>query len=271
MCPKTQKMPSSSSSTTRSYTLTALVAATALYIVGFLVIGIWALVASSVAPVLLIYSNLSFLVPALQALKLNRWTMAALYVFMILASSFYHACNNWTGDCVLDADVLRKTDFFFAQLLIVITALYLIQFTPHWAFIERWLILVAALALFVVEVTMDEPFMAQVIIVGVSVALIVGYWIGYACTARWRKGRYRYFPPYDWEAFALGIALTALACVLFSTQLAWHLGYPWVHSIWHTLAAFGQYWILCTRPAAPRDAAMDARITHRQRHQWVGE
>ena len=241
----------------KSYTSAALVAATVLYILGFFVIGIWALIIISVAKVLLIYSNLSFLIPALQALKLNRWTMAALYVLMILASSFYHACNNWSGACVLPGNVLRKTDFFFAQLLIVITALYLIQFTPHWAFLERWLILLAAVALFVVEVTLDEPFMAQVIIAGVSFALIVAYWIGYACTARQRKG-HRSFPPYDWEAFSLGVALTALACTLFSTQLAWHLGYPWVHSIWHTLAALGQFWILCTRKAAPRDAAMDA-------------
>lgn len=250
-----------------NYALAALVIAALLYLIGFLVIGIWALVINVVAKVLLVYSNLAFVLPAIQSVNLHRWTMAGLYVLMILASSFYHACNNWAGDCVLDSNVLRKTDFFFAQLLIVTTALYLIQFSPHWAFVERWLILFAAVALFIVEVTMDEPFMAQVIIAGAAFALIVAYWIGYACVASANattevpKRINPYFPPYDWEAFALGVALTALACVLFATQIAWHLGYPWVHCIWHTVAALGQFWILCTRKAAPRDAAMDALIS----------
>jgi hypothetical protein len=242
-----------------SYTTAALIVVTILYVLGFFVIGIWSLVVNSIANVLLVYSNLAFLIPALQAVKLNRWTMAAVYVLMILASSFYHACTNWTGSCVLQASTLCKTDFFFAQLLIIMTALYIIQFTPHWAFLERWLIIAAAAALYVVEVTMNEPFAAQIIIAGIAFALIVAYWIGYACTARSRPG-HRSFPPYDWEAFALGVGLTALACVLFATQIAWHLGYPWVHETWHTLAALGQFWILCTRKAAPRDAAMDARV-----------
>jgi hypothetical protein len=249
------------------HVLVALTVAALLYLVGFLVVGIWALIVLVVAKVLLVYSNLAFVLPAIKAYDLNRWTMAGIYVLMILASSFYHACNNWTGDCVLDADVLRKQDFFFAQLLIVMTALYIIQFTAHYAYIERWLILFAAVALFIVEVTMDEPFLAQVIIACASFALIVAYWIVYACMASANasvaasaKRLNPYFPPYDWEAFALGVALTALACVLFATQRGWHLGYPWVHCIWHTMAALGQYWILCTRKAAPRDAAMDARI-----------
>jgi hypothetical protein len=232
----------------------ALVVVAVLYTLGFLGLSIAGLIANDVAKVLLVYSNLCFLLPSLQAVKLNRWTMAGLYVLMIVASSCYHACNNWPGSCFLPASFLRKDDFFFAQLLIVMTALYLIQFTPRWAFIERWLILFAAAALVVVEVTTDEPFAAQVAIAGASFVLLVGYWIGYACVTGGA------FPPYEWEAFAMGVALTALACVLFSTQQTWHLGYPWVHAIWHNLAALGQFWILRTRTAAPRDAAMDAKI-----------
>jgi len=254
-----KRMPSEQVDSGPSYTNEVLVVVSVLYTLGFLGIGIAGLIVQSVAKVLLVYSNLCFLLPALQAVKLNRWTMAGLYVLMILASSFYHACNCWTGDCVLSATVLRKDDFFFAQLLIIMTALYIIQFSPHWAWLERFLILLAAAALFVVEVTMNEPFAAQCIIAAIAFALIVVYWIGYACTARSRPG-HQMFPTYDWEAFSLGVALTALACVLFSTQQAWHLGYPWVHAIWHNLAALGQFWILRTRKAAPRDAAMDAQI-----------
>ena len=233
-----------------------IVVVASLYTLGFIGIGIAALIVAEVNEVLLVYSNLAFLLPAIQAVDLHHWTLAAIYLLMILASSFYHACSCWSGNCVLPANILRKQDFFYAQLLIVITALYLIQFTPKWAFIERWLIIAAAVALFIVEVTMNEPFAAQVIIAGIAFALIVAYWIGYSATGP--KGAR--FPPYDWESFALGVGLTAMACVLFATQREWHLGYPWVHPIWHTLAAFGQFFILRTRKPVPRNAAMDAPI-----------
>lgn len=227
-----------------------------LFCLGFTVIGLMGLFMPVMAKVLVVYSNAAFVMPAVKAFELNRETMAPSYVVMMFFSSFYHTCNNWSGLCVLPANLLRKMDFFMAQYLIMLTALYIIQFTRTWAWVERWLIVATLVALFVVEATLNEPFAAQIIIAGVAALFIIIYWVVYAVT---RKNGSR-FPPYDWEAFSMGIALLALACVLFSTQRQWHLGYPWVHSVWHVLAALGQYYILCTRRAAPRDAAMDAVI-----------
>lgn len=199
------------------------------------------------ADVLSVISNVAFLLPSVQAMYLRHWTRAVLYFFMIFASSFYHACNSWPGQCVLSANVLRKMDFFFAQLLIPVTALYIIKFKGVWCFLERVIIMFAAAFLFIVEVVSDEPFIVQVVISLASFGLIIVYWVGYAIYKGDREGKPR-IPKYDWEAMVYAVACTALACTLFATQRMWHQGYPWVHSIWHILAAFGQYWVLNTRP-----------------------
>lgn len=219
------------------------------------------------ADVLSVISNAFFLIPCAQAIVLRHWTRAVLYFFMALISSFYHVCNSWTGTCVLDATIHRKMDFFFAQLLIPVTALYIIKFKDWWCFLERVLIMFTALFLFVVEVVSDEPFIIQVIIAGASFTAIIVYWIGYACYMYKKTGKAS-IPEYDWEALVTAVGCTALACVLFATQRMWHQGYPWVHSVWHALAGMGQYWVLMTRPEkGPIYPVLDKRIYRRIKYE----
>lgn len=220
---------------------------------------------TNMAEVLSVISNAFFLIPCAQAIVLRHWTRAPLYFIMAIASSFYHACSSWAGACVLDASIHRKTDFFFAQWLIVVTALYIIKFKGAWCFLERVLILFTAVVLFVVEVVSDEPFIIQVIIAGASFFAIIIYWIGFAIYSYKQSGGKRWgIPEYDWDAFVLAVACTALACVLFATQRMWHQGYPWVHSIWHALAGMGQYWVLMTRPkVGPKYPVLDKKIEKR--------
>lgn len=215
------------------------------------------------ADVLSVISNVAFLLPSVQSVYLRHWTRAILYFFMIFASSFYHSCNSWSGHCYLSADLHRKTDFFFAQLLIPVTALYIIKFKGAWCFLERVFIFLAAAVLFVVEALSNEPFIIQVIIAGASFFAIIGYWIGYAFYTKKTEQKAR-IPHYDWTAMVLGVGTTALACVLFATQRTWHGGYPYVHSVWHVLAAFGQFWVLMTRPKrGPLYPVLDKKISRK--------
>lgn len=209
--------------------------------------------------VLLIISNAMFFAPAIKAHLLHRNTRAVIYTLMVFASSFYHACNSYTGLCLFTPNLQRKTDFFFAQWLIPITALYIIKFSPEWYFLERWLIFLFAVAIFVVEAFYNEPFALQLIIVGICLVLIFGYWICFAI-AKAQSGEKARIPTYDWKYFALGIALTALACVLFTVQSSWHLGYPYVHSCWHMLGGISQFFILCIRDAGDKYANLDKDI-----------
>lgn len=203
--------------------------------------------------IVVIASNVLFLFPAWKANQKHRYTRAILYVLMMVASIIHHLCL--IGYCAFSANVCRKLDFFFAQLLIPVTMLYIIKFPPNLAFLERWLIFLFALALFIVEVLFNEPFFIQLGIALISLALVFAYWIGYAV----QRERFT-LPCYDWEAFSYGIAFSAVACTLFATQSIWHGGYPVVHAVWHSCAAMGQYWILCIRDAAPKNAVMDKKI-----------
>ena len=210
----------------------------------------------------MIVTNATFIIPSIKSVFLHKWTRAVVYFIMIFASSFYHSCKSFPGTCVFPPIIGRKMDFFFAQELIILTALYLIIFPARYAFIERWLIWGSMVALFVVEVFTNEPFAVQLIIAGVSFIAIVGYWIAYARFEYLTTGRAK-LPDYDWTALTMGIALTALACTLFATQKNWHNGYDWVHAVWHASAALGQYFILCCRDSGNRMAALDKKVEKR--------
>lgn len=220
--------------------------------------------------VMLIVSNIVFIVPSIKSVFLHRWTRAALYFLMIIASGSYHLCNSFNV-CIFEPRIHRKTDFFFAQLLIPATALYLVYFGLKYAFVERFLLIGFAVAIFVVEILTDEPFILQLAIAGISLTIIIIYWLIYASEKHndWEKingedgltlCRGGELPPYDWSELVTGIAFTALACSLFATQHVWWNGYGEIHSIWHALAGFAQYFILCSRDAMPRNAAIDSEL-----------
>lgn len=217
---------------------------------------------------LLVLSNAFFIIPSIKAYLLNRHTRSILYFLMIFASSFHHSCIGGIN-CVLPANFSRKLDFFFAQLLIPVTALYLIKFPQRLVKLERYIIWSFMVALLMVEYFLNEPFWMQLIVVGLSVLFLFVYWIIYGCYA---QKEYREetgeascnkgcaFPKYDWINLGLGLGLSAMATTLFATQERWPGGYDFVHAVWHSLAALGQYYILSSRDAAPAWAAMDARI-----------
>lgn len=218
--------------------------------------------ANTGAEVLLVISNAAFIIPSIKAATLHKWTRSVLYFIMIFASSFYHVCKSSPPNCVFPAPIARKMDFFFAQTLIVVTALYLIYFPARFAFIERWAILLAMFALFVTEVFLNEPFSVQLIVAAVSLAVVIIYWCLYARFEYIVTGHAR-IPYYDWSSLCMGIALTALACTLFATQSNWFGGYPYVHSIWHVAAALGQFFVLNSRGAGNRLAALDKSVEKR--------
>ena len=190
---------------------------------------------------------------------LRRYTRAAIYFLMIFASALYHACNSFSSLCLFSADTHKMIDFFFAQLIIPVTALYVIKFPLRWSFIERWLVVGSAILIFVLIITIGTSFIVQMVLAIGSFVFIALYWVGFALWHYEKYGKGR-IPRYEWNAFFWGIALTLLAVSLFATQSQWVPGYWAVHSLWHTAAAIGQYFVLCIRPKAPRFATLDKRI-----------
>lgn len=206
--------------------------------------------------VLLILSNLAFLIPFSRAVYYRRWTRAAIYFIIVFASGLYHCCDSYSNLCIFEFSTHHNLDFFFAELIIPLSALYLIYFTPGYFWIERWLIILFAIGIFVIQITLPGELYVQAIVSGIALFILVVYWIYF-------YNHYKRFPYYNWIDFLLFLSFTALSISLFSVQNIWHEGYWAVHSIWHISAAVGQTYLLSTRPITRgwlRYAALDKKI-----------
>lgn len=199
---------------------------------------------------LTIISNAFFLLPASEAVHRRRWTRACIYILTLISSSIYHTCNSFNGQCAgLPPHVARGMDFFFAQLTIPLSALYVIDFSEELYWLERVLIIAFAFIIFLLEQYFESTLMLQLILSAISFSFIIVYWIWYSQT---KASDSSYFPPYNWDYFALGIGLTAVASSLFVVEMIMPPFYWAVHSAWHVDAALGQYFLLLIWPA--RDA-----------------
>lgn len=203
------------------------------------------------AEILTVLSNAWFLLPAVEAAILGRWTRFMVYNLIIVASSMYHTCLFSSANCVFDAMTHRKFDFFFAQLVIPLSALWIIDFPAPYRKLERILIILFALGIWLTLVLIGESFYIQLVLAGISLLLILAYWGLYA-VVMYKKDKEWHFPEYNWDHLASGLGYTAVASVLFATQLQNHKFYWAVHSCWHMIAAFGQYFLLLSKVSHPK-------------------
>ena len=180
-----------------------------------------------------------------------------MYVALVFVSGIYHACYSIMAVCLVDHTTHRQLDFFLSYLLVPLSALYFVDFTLKWAFVERWLIFSFALAIFITstQVPHSGQQTVQYVLVGVSLGIVLLYWAIYYM-------REKKLPPYNW-----GYVLLSLVFVLGSFAFfIWQedIGYEVAHSLWHVLAAFGQLFILRIRKTDPkaRYAALDTQMAY---------
>jgi hypothetical protein len=199
------------------------------------------------------------------------------YNLIIVASSMYHSCYFAPSSCVFDALIHRKFDFFFAQLVIPLSALSIVSFAPRVRFLERILIILFALAIWLTLVLIGESFYIQLALAGISFLIIFVYWGVYALYFYKKKKEWT-FPAYRWNYLALGLGYTGVAASLFATQSQNHNFYWAVHSCWHMVAAFGQYFLLLSKvhkPKHPELMSLDYihtwRIASNRRMKQFGE
>jgi len=160
----------------------------------------------------------------------------------------YHTCNSFPGHCLIEAVWHRHLDFFFAQLLIPVITLHLVQFSAWWAFLERILLLTAAFVIFMVQLAVGESIYIQMVISAVCLAGLVAYWIVYAVWNAYKNPEEGLkLPDYHWENLGWGIGLLAIACSLFGAQMQYHLIYWAVHSCWHVNAGMGLLFVMLSK------------------------
>ena len=203
--------------------------------------------------VLTVVSNAWFILPAVESARQRLWTLACIYVLVGVNSGIYHTCNSFYGACAgLPAEVPRMMDFFSAQLTIPLTALLVIHFPLRLYWAKRVIIVLFAFSIFLLLQFFGTAMAVQLSISGVSFALIVVYWITYACV----HGR---LPPYRWDYFALAIGLLSLSSTLYVVQMIMPSFYWAIHSVWHVNAANGQFILLLIWPPDDPDRKIPAR------------
>lgn len=200
--------------------------------------------------IFLVLSNLVFFIPAYRAVKYRRWTRAAIYFSIVFVSGMYHTCRSYSDLCIFNFKVHYDLDLFFAQLCIPLAVLYLIDFPIWYQWVERWLLFVFAFIIFVLQMFTGGALQVQLVLIGGSF-IVLGAWL-----LLFKNKNLNY----DWVMLERGIILTAMSTSLFTIQDRYMQGFWAVHSLWHVLAAFGQYYILAVKPKAPVYAAIDKKV-----------
>ncbi len=218
---------------------------------------------------IVIISNGAFLLPACKSWYRMHYTYMMFYVLIPITSSMYHTCYAFEGGyCPLGPTVHAFLDFLTAQIIIPLTALYLVR-VPSWAYgVKRVIIISSVFVIGVVQYVAGRELYVQMVIALASLLLIVGYWIVYNVlrTSREPGAKWEIIPSiYRWTPFCYCICLTAIACALFVVQQQSHTLYWAIHSQWHTLAALAQYFLMDVHreeenPARDGYSALDKRM-----------
>lgn len=152
-------------------------------------------------------------------------------------SAAYHLCDSFDV-CLFDFSFHHHLDFFFAQGLIVLGVLYLIDFTHGYEWVEWLLIFCGLLGVAILQATLPGELMVQAGIAGVSFAVVISYWTLWGV------------PKYNWGKLTMGLALLGASIILFATQSVNSSLYWLNHSLWHISASFGMDYLLQIKPPA---------------------
>jgi hypothetical protein len=197
-----------------------------------------------------VVSNVAFLLPAAIAyFERHRPVRALIYVLMMFASGMYHMCDSFDA-CIFAFSFHHHLDFFFAQFLIVMSGLYVIEFDRDHRYLEYWLLILGGLAIVVLQAALPGVLLVQAGIVLLVFIGIVVFWL------------VRGVPPYSWDMLLIGVSLTAVSVVLFGFQNALFRDYWIIHSTWHVTAALGQAYLLRIKPPAHSEDIVAARRIH---------
>jgi hypothetical protein len=213
--------------------------------------------------ILPIISNLAFVAPMLRAIVRGHYTRAAIYALIPFTSGSYHACDAYASACLFSFPFHRQLDFFFAELIIPLSALYLVIW-GDWAPVERFLIVGFAVALAILQYALPtSDFVVQGIVVATAIVIVAIYWTVYAAMACGRAQKcVAAFPEYSWPDLLLFVTLATTSIVMFSVQNYMYYDYDWIHSLWHCLAAFGQWYLLAAKPSTmDHRVPLDAKLT----------
>lgn len=181
-------------------------------------------------------SNAALFIPAFTAFRFRRIFRCPVLFTEAIVSALYHLCD-YSSTCLFGFQTLHYLDFFFAELLIVSSTLYLIDFGDQ-LWVEWLLFFISIVGIVVLQITLPAELYVQAGIVAVMVLIVAVYWF------IWGVPRYR------WDYFTLGISLISGSVMLFTIQGIWPEAYWATHSLWHAAGALGMHYLFYIKEPA---------------------
>ncbi|XP_043483098.1 post-GPI attachment to proteins factor 6-like isoform X3 [Leptopilina heterotoma] len=184
---------------------------------------------------LLTLSNAFFLPAIVLAIKRKLYTEGLVYLFTMMFSTFYHACDQqFLTYCIAKYEVLQFSDFFSSILSFWVTLVSMAQLPTR--FLSVCHMFGALIIAFTVE-SNRTGLISILIPLGIGVLLPTWSYI-YGCI----KSRKCKKPRSTWK-FVVGLLLACIGVFLFSL-VETKDNYSYVHSAWHMLIALSLLFLL---------------------------
>uniref|UniRef100_A0A8B9ISP5 EGF-like domain-containing protein n=1 Tax=Amazona collaria TaxID=241587 RepID=A0A8B9ISP5_9PSIT len=181
---------------------------------------------------LLCLSNVMFVPPVAIAVRSHYLLEAAVYIFTMFFSTFYHACDQpgIVVFCIMDYDVLQFCDFLGSLMSVWVTVIAMARLQPV---VKQVLYLLGAMLLSM-ALQMDRHGLWNLL----GPSLFALGIMAVAWTARTIQRRHCYPPTWKrWAFYLCPGALIAAAAVLLYAFVETEENYFYIHSIWHLLIA----------------------------------
>uniref|UniRef100_A0A493TBA3 Transmembrane protein 8B n=1 Tax=Anas platyrhynchos platyrhynchos TaxID=8840 RepID=A0A493TBA3_ANAPP len=197
---------------------------------------------------LLCLSNVMFVPPVAIAVRSHYLLEAAVYIFTMFFSTFYHACDQpgIVVFCIMDYDVLQFCDFLGSLMSVWVTVIAMARLQPV---VKQVLYLLGAMLLSM-ALQMDRHGLWNLL----GPSLFALGIMAIAWTARTIRRRHCYPPTWKrWAFYLCPGALIAAGAVLLYAFVETEENYFYIHSIWHLLIA-GSVGFLLPPPRQTRRA-----------------
>ncbi|XP_042228879.1 transmembrane protein 8B-like isoform X2 [Homarus americanus] len=189
---------------------------------------------------LLTLSNIFFLPPIIIAARRHLYSQALLFTATMIASIFYHACDNEVVSyCVTKYEVLQFTDFFFSLLCFWVTVVGLGGMDEAFCPLFHTLgVIIIAPAVQYSRTALASFTVPMAVATAVPLCHIV--------YQRWHKGAWPSVQPRQFLYRGIGISLALIGLIMFAL-IQTKDNYKYVHSTWHVVIALSLVFLLPSR------------------------
>ncbi|XP_076838459.1 post-GPI attachment to proteins factor 6 isoform X2 [Brachyhypopomus gauderio] len=194
------------------------------------------------AALLLTLSNLLFVPPIVVALHRAYHVEAAVYLFTMFFSTFYHACDQpgVTVMCIMDYDTLQFCDFLGSVVAVWVTIVCMARLREP----IKYMFFMAGTLLIAMAMQLDRRGLWNLLgPVLVALVTMVTAWV-------YRAVKRRHCYPPSWKRWVfflipgIGSALVGVCVYVFAQTDA---NYYYTHSIWHVMVATSVVFLLPPR------------------------